>query len=430
MTYTTYTTPGVSYHPRFAALVEGRAYRELTFLFLMVGGASFSTHISLQYGVEIMKPVVLALHFGAVLFALRLIYRSRRNVLWDRAYALLTVLCFFPTLRIAVDTFVQFNSSAVVDGLILKGMYYLLPIIALAVVVTSVNAPGQLTRAIQTYALIASPVVAWLLVTGLGGFGFGSVYSSFDNLLIPLAFLGFLSRARFNLALGLAAIALIIVASALVGSRSYNLLGFCLVVALGLHHIRRHLALALLGAAVVIVTYALLAPIFMQAFSAAAVFEKYRFDSLLDAINQFWATGDFWKLYYWEGNSRSRVLDDAFYGATELDLWFGRGVFATYDSFVTRSTIEIGWAQEVFWFGLSYVGLVVATIVLTIKRGIGYSWTRFGLLSLVAPLATIRLIDGFVYGIPAYHLYNLISFAVILTGALTRRALGRLASPY
>ena len=57
----------------------------------------------------------------------------------------------------------------------------------------------------------------------------------------------------------------------------------------------------------------------------------------------------------YEGNSRSGIVESFLGEMSSKDFLFGNGIFATYSAFVERNTIEIGWIQELFWFGIPFV---------------------------------------------------------------------------
>ena len=135
---------------------------------------------------------------------------------------------------------------------------------------------------------------------------------------------------------------------------------------------------------------------------------------------------DVLNLFFWEGNSRSGVLTDAFGNFSASEWIFGRGILGQYESFVERHTIEMGWAQEVFNWGVGYVCFLLVIMVYTCFgyfKGAAYrvdsSSFMFG------GIIVTRMLDGFVFGIPVCSVYSLLMFACIFDPAT--RDKGRVA---
>ncbi len=97
------------------------------------------------------------------------------------------------------------------------------------------------------------------------------------------------------------------------------------------------------------------------------------------------------------------------------DWLFGKGLFGTYTSFVTRSTIELHWAQETFRLGIIYVLITILIFLITIKKikKINSPLNK-DFLNVLSILIVIKLLDSFIYSMPDVSVYNLLVFYGIM----------------
>ena len=181
-----------------------------------------------------------------------------------------------------------------------------------------------------------------------------SIYTIYNNFFIPLALYMFFQGSRRAKLVGILALAFILILASVQGSRSYLLVvGYLSLFAIlfgwrntGVKYVALTVSVSFL-----VLAMPFLATLSLGAADGLPVLTKLRLDTLLPALRVFLKSGDFLALYFWEGNSRAGILVDAFRDFDWWDYFWGRGTIATYESFVTRTTIEIGYAQELFWLG-------------------------------------------------------------------------------
>ena len=143
--------------------------------------------------------------------------------------------------------------------------------------------------------------------------------------------------------------------------------------------------------------------------------DRFQFESLVSTFNKFLENFDFTILFMWEGNSRSGILIHAFKNFDFYDWLLGKGLFATYHSFIERTTIELHWAQETFRWGIIYTIFTIFIFLIAKKYLKNYS-TNYNkeFIGVIGILVFIKLLDGFIYGMPSISLYNLLVFYGIM----------------
>jgi hypothetical protein len=250
----------------------------------------------------------------------------------------------------------------------------------------------------------------------------GGVYTIYNNILIPFALLLFVRGSPRLVLIGAAALGAIIAMSALQGSRSYLLvagyLGLLAVLLAGRRPFIKFLSV-ILFCAFIFLALPFISSLSAGVLDAFAVMEKLRLDSLLPSLSSFFQDGDFLALYFWEGNSRAKILIDAFNDFAWWDYFWGRGINAVYESFVTRTTVEIGYAQELFWLGLiAFIPAIWYTSLAIFKIITRRVWRRSFIGMAFLTVAITRLLDGIIFGMPQSSLYMLFYWMSLMWLAL------------
>ncbi|WP_020595937.1 hypothetical protein [Spirosoma panaciterrae] len=385
---------------------------------------SVFTWIGVILSINILKYVAAAGIILLTCISSVTIYKYKNTITWQKALPLLLITLGYPLVRITMDVFVDFQFKTFTDGFILEGSYYLLLLYGLNMALAT--RMGISYRQLFKFSLIALPIGIALIYTSLvliPDYNIWIGHLSLNNCLIPVSMLALYPRNEKYLLWGWSAIFLLLFIAAKIWSRSYTLVGFyiALFAYRSIFHLgKRKLGITLL--ILLIVGYSIGAFSFFTENSEVrdqSVADKYQFDSLIKTFDDFLTDFDVTKLFYWEGNSRSTLLVDAFGKASYVDWLFGHGLFGTYDStievssnmLVRRSTIEIGWAQEVFRWGLPYVLFFLYSLVRarTYLKGL-YLQTNDPIYKALAELILVKILDGFVFGLPFFHVYNLLVF--------------------
>ncbi|MCC4214251.1 hypothetical protein [Leeuwenhoekiella parthenopeia] len=344
---------------------------------------------------------------------------------YGRIPLLFWLIFLFPYLSIFFDLLDSLTFKRITDSLFVYGSYYSLPFIALAIVALR----GKIDLIIVFANTLKFLIPLYLSVFYFFLFRVSNASDAIllgqaimNNLLIPGTLFLFLPKDRktkIQYYLGWSCILLIFIISAKIWSRSYSLVGLILLFFAAKHNKLISLSNIIISFCVFVSIYFFgLSSIFTQESLVrenSSVFDKFQLDSLIEAFSDFLNTGSFASLFFWEGNSRSQILIDAFQNFSFLDWAFGKGVFATYDSFVRRSTIEIGWAQDAFRWGLLWVFSVLIISVLSARNF--FKRANLNAMELnvfFGVIVTVKTIDAFIYGVPAISFYNLIYFLGII----------------
>ncbi|WP_428329098.1 hypothetical protein [Mucilaginibacter sp.] len=381
----------------------------------------------------ILKYITVISLAYALVMSFQVFNEYKKSINWKKARIILWVLCYYPLLRIFIDVFTQrFEAKTFIDGFIIYGGFYELPIIALSLAVLTKYCDGYYL--LYRYAYFSFPIgcviTALCLATNnqsIIGLGQNAIVNCF----VPVALLAFYPSNKKSTILGWVAIIFIFFVGAKIWSRSYSLVGFYFAVG-GIRAFFKN-GQKKLGYNIIV---GLLACYFLGVFSFfttksnvqdSSIADKYQTGSLVKALSDFAENGDFVKLFYWEGNSRSSILVDAFSNFKVTDVLLGKGVFGTYQSFVQSGTfgddfayidragIELGWANEAFRWGVPYIIIVIWMMVSAYrkikkdKRLYADPFTR-----IVGILIIIKVLDAFVYGIPETSVYNLLMYVGIM----------------
>lgn len=393
-----------------------------------IGNGSLLIFFSSAYGISALKPVAVLMLLLAAYGTVSLLRRYSAAIHMPRALLALFFLSIIPYLRIVFEVLPTLETRKIIDGLLIFGPYYLLPFSALGIVAfvasTSVRFDAVVRHALPGIAVFVAMLALGGLVTIDPGQVAG-VYSVYNNLAIPAAFLLFFPASRRNIVIGVIALGAILVLSTLQGSRSYLLVFFYLglsTLLVGPYSGR----VKFLFVTLLVLVFVLAGQVPIQntlgGGGNTAIVEKLQLDTLLPLLEEIWQTGDLLALYFWQGNSRSGVVMDAFSGFTAWDYLWGRGVTATYESFVTRSTIEIGFMQEMFWLGLA---TVIPTFVYALTALLGFmrrrQWRHTAFGSAMIGIGLTRLLDGFIFGMPSLDLYKLLFWMFVMQSVLKNR---------
>lgn len=350
------------------------------------------------------------------------------------AIPMLFFLSVLPLIRISFQVIPTFDSRAIIDGLLINGPYYYLPFAGLALL-ASLSAEKK-----TAIAFFKSPlVITTVVILGLATLGYYSLahnavsglYSVYNNLLIPLALGIFFARNRWMQLLGWASLVAMIFFVAIQGGRSYLLVSVYILFAyLFLGRKNTSKVIFFVGVAFLAVVLQPLLSFLVTTFSADfTIFSKLNVETLVPVFWEFVASGDFMVLFYWEGNSRAQILLDAFGDYDAITMLVGSGINATYQSFVVRNTIEIGYAQELFWLGgITIIPAITFTVmsILSIRR----LQIKGGdsLATILVTIAAVRILDGLIFGMPKLSLYMLLYWSSVMFLALKtdsrRRVLG------
>jgi len=389
---------------------------------------SVSTSLALFLSIDFLKYVAVLSNTSALLLSVRYILANIRRINLLKAFLLLSVLSFYPLSRIVFDDMSAISIKNITDGYLVS-CYYQLPIMALALSMCYIrNSDMVRLDLLFNYVVFFFGValsIAALKYQLQDEVSVGYGYLSYANCFIPVSVLVYFQFKRYNLILGFLSIISIILFAAVQNSRSYILVGsYLLIAAIAFTYHKSKVNFLLIIFFIVVVYGFGLTSLFTEnkANQSKSVSEKFDFDSLVVVLNESISTGDFTRIFYWEGNSRSQILIDAFGNFSNIDWLVGKGVFGKYMSFVERSTIELGWAQECFRFGIFYVILVISVFIITYgfftlnKRLLNDPGYKF-----LSVLLLVRFADGFVYGVSEYSVYNLLVFWAVMLQVLKRK---------
>lgn len=393
-----------------------------------VGGSSLMVFFASAYGVLAFKVLAVLLMLVTGYGTAILLRRYGDAIHPLRAVLALALLSVVPYLRILIEVLPTFSSRHILDGIFVFGPYYLMPFTGLAVVAylasTGVAFDRCLRRILPWLAGLVALFAAARMVS-LDPARIHTVYTIYNNFIIPAALLLFFPALRRNVLIGAAALTIMVVLSTIQGSRSYLLVFMYLGVFSLLFGPYRLQSKVLFIGLILLVAVAAGPTALQIAFSSgsdATILKKLKLASLLPTLETAFNNGDLLKIYFWEGNSRSGVLVDAFKGFTGWDYAWGRGLTATYESFVTRTTIEIGYAQELFWIGLvTLVPVFVYSLVALFGILMRPGWRSGFLGSAMVGIGLTRLLDGFILGMPIMSLYTLFYWMFVMQLALKAR---------
>lgn len=401
-------------------------YIYIEFLLSVFVFSSIVTYFSVAYSIGFLKPIAVLSQLYVLLASFLIVHRSKcvnyRVALWY-----LIPLCLYPFISTWLDIWKEGTLKALTDALFLEANFIALPIIALAMICESIHRREPFSSALKRPLIISTVVFALLFAAGfmeLSSNLVGNAYSLANNLLLPLVFLSFIGSGFKLSPLLIISTSAMLLISTIIGSRSYLVVVISMLFISIFQGTTLYITLRLILVSVISsVLLLIIGDLAAETISNTTLYEKLRLDSLqliiVEAINK----GNPFILWEWEGNSRQQIIEDAFSGMGLIEYMFGAGLFATYQSFVERNTIEIGWAQLQYWFGFLYM-ISIALSALYSYFDLNY-WSKFKLGVFSSALIIIllaRTIDGFVYGMPTYDLYNLLFWISIMFSCLKNPA--------
>lgn len=399
-------------------------YNKALMMLFLIGLTSIVIYVAKSQSVDAFKYLSVLMLVVISVSTFNLLSENRYQINWNRAVCYLGILFFYPTLHIIVSLFQEFSLKKTIDGLILSAPYYQLPISALALLGWLSRTGMDFGRILEKYVVIITPIVVAFGFLGLFSVSsekVGSVYNLFNNFFIPVLMLLFFRRG-FNMSLfAYMLIGLALYLVGVIGSRSYMLVFmYLLFFALFAGSISEKLMRILVATmALSIIFYLFFNNQSVVDEESFALVRKLDVNSLLDSLSSSIEGGGLVSLFFWEGNSRAQILLDAFEEFSLSDYLFGKGIFGLYESFVVRNTIEIGWAQEMFWFGSFYVGLVFFLMFVSwvnVRRN--YHSNNSKIFYFFGSIIIVRMLDGMVFGMPTYDVYNFLFFMALMSNCL------------
>jgi len=401
----------------------------------MIGIAGYkatSMHIEwLKYLAVLMQLYILAV-------SIKIIIHNKKRVNWNIAFPILAVISGYPFFYILFSNISDLGFKKITDGFFVSGIYYYqLPIVAMALALELTKSKYLLAITLYRYRLFAIPIAIFLTFYSIAEININndSVGGFFviSDCIIPIALLSFFYYApKKYYYLGWSSLLILLVFSSQIGARSYLLVSSYFIIALLIYTYKKSkknfIYLVPIGFITIVV---FILPTLGDSSSLregdVTFMDKLQLDTLYDAVTSFLSTFDFSYLFYWEGNSRALILLHAFGDFTMTEWLFGRGMYGTYQSFIERSTIELGWAQESFFWGIPYVLLKIAIFIsgwLFLRRQrVHYNNNVYDCLAI---LILVRFFDGFIYGMPEYTVYNVLVFCGVMMQTVKKDSWERL----
>lgn len=395
-------------------------------IILLVSISSIAGYKATSLHLEWLKYITVLIQLYVLAISIKLIRINKRRVNWSVALPILAVISGYPFLTILLSHTSEFDLKRITDGFFVIGIYYYqLPIIALALALDLTKNKYVLEHTLYRYSFFAIPIVAFLIFYSVTveidnyGDSVGGFFA-ISNCFIPMCLLAFIPQApKRYYYLGWLSLIAMLIFSSLLNTRSYILVSAYIFIGLLIFtykYKKSNLLLIIPLALVAIINFMVsLFSITSYTQEDKSTFDKLQLDTLSDALGSFFSTLDFSYLFYWQGNSRAGILLDAFGDFTTVEWVFGRGIYGTYQSFVERFTIELGWAQDCFFWGLPYVLFTIAIFIsgfMYLRRQSNFYNNR--IFYCLGILILVRLLDGFIYGMPEYTVYNLL----VLSGVM------------
>ena len=413
-------------------------YRAAALLLLVFASASFQ-QIGIDFNNTLLKFLAVGALASAYFIAVHILMGNTLGFKLARPIFLIVVLSFYPLLCIGIAVASDLSFKQFTDGYIIFGSYYFLPILSLAFIVAFLR--GQAQKIIVLFSLASAPLVVLMAKIGYGAETpqfYGHII--IDNFCIPLAFFLLLDGWRRVNILGLVGLCAIGVVGSMVGSRSYLILFAMFVVAFFLNYekggsrfgIMIMLVIsAALSVAVVVKASSLVSLVGFH--SGSTIQEKFMFTTLSSAFEEAVRKKDILELYYWEGNSRADVVKSAFSEMNSVERLFGKGIFGKYEMnmggvTIARSTIEIGWIQELFRWGVVQLAIVFSAILIAFKRLMSGNGLGRGFGIAVVSFLAIKFLDSWTYGLAVNSNYSMLFYACLLL-AIYPKAFGSHVGP-
>ena len=407
----------------------GSTDNDVTAIFVTLFAANAFQQIGIDKEMILLKIISVIMLFLTYILGGKLIFRFSRLINHKKFYFLGLLLSLYPILSITYNVFSNFSLKTFTDGYIIFGSYYFMPLLGCAIVVGLLHC--KLDKVQFRIFMFSAPLAAVLCFLGLRSDTpqfYGQIV--IDNYFIPLAFLLLVTGwDRLNL-VGIFGLFSIGAMAAAIGSRSYMILFICFLVAFLLRFKRTSLSWVVLPTSLVfislgiVVVYKASQSDSIVAFGKGySIYDKFSVGTLSEAIDEAIKKRDLFELYYWEGNSRADIIKQAFNDFNISQKIFGGGPFATYEVkmgsvTIQRSTIEIGWLQEIFRWGYLHVllvlGVSIYSLIQSFNRRLVIGDLAFGLIAILA----IRVTDSWIYGLATNSVYALLFHSAIMINAI------------
>ena len=318
---------------------------------------------------------------------------------------------------ISIDVSNNFSFKAVTDGYINRFLYYALSIIGVPYAFYLIKS-GVFFKNLYRSSIIIIIISITLLPITLSSFSYGYSYLLIDNLLLPGSFLIFSSINRHKY-LGYLLFSFGFIFISIIASRSYFLVFtyfilFCSYLFFKNKTKNKYRLLFLIS---LMFFFLLQSSSVTKIITNSPLYEKLQIESLIYVFNNSESTlfsSDY------DGNSRSTITENMLGEMNVKDYIVGKGIFATYSSFVERNTIEIGWLQQAFWFGFPFV---IISIYFLIKSAFVNFRSIEPYKKVFGVLIFIKILDGLIYGMPILSVYSFLMFTgIVLPYTLVKRS--------
>ena len=318
---------------------------------------------------------------------------------------------------ISIDVSNNFSFKAVTDGYITRFPYYALSIIGVPYAFYLIKS-GVFFKNLYRSSIIIIIISITLLPITFSSFSYGYSYLLIDNLLLPGSFLIFSSINRHKY-LGYLLFSFGFIFISIIASRSYFLVFtyfilFCSYLFFKNKTKNKYRLLFLIS---LMFFFLLQSSSVTKIITNSPLYEKLQIESLIYVFNNSESTlfsSDY------DGNSRSTITENMLGEMNVKDYIVGKGIFATYSSFVERNTIEIGWLQQAFWFGFPFV---IISIYFLIKSAFVNFRSIEPYKKVFGVLIFIKILDGLIYGMPILSVYSFLMFTgIVLPYTLVKRS--------
>jgi hypothetical protein len=314
--------------------------------------------------------------------------------------------CLITLVMISIDVLNNFSFKTVTDGYITRFAYYALSLIGVPYAFYLVNGSVFFKSLFRSSVVTIIFSIALLPIT-LSFFSYGYSYLLIDNLLLPGSFLIFSSINKHKY-LGYLLFSFGIISISIIGSRSYFLVFTYFILFYSYIHVKYKTKNKFRLLFLISLMFFILLQISSvnKIITNSPLYEKFQIESFIYVFSKSDST-----LLDYEGNSRSGIVESMIGEMSFKDFIYGKGIFATYSAFVERNTIEIGWLQQVFWFGVPFVFisiyLCMKSAYLNFKSIESYKKV-FGI------LIFIKTLDALIYGMPIFSVYSFLLFTGIM----------------
>ncbi|MFD2543282.1 hypothetical protein ACFSSB_13190 [Lacinutrix gracilariae] len=373
------------------------------YLILIVFSIALFKHLSISHGLEILKPITIVLYVFAIYWSITIINKYSNFVNWKRVKPMLVIFLIYPFIRLVIDVILvnSFVFKHLTDAFYVRFQYYVLFLIGLSQAIIIVNKDNFFKGFIKAYWIIFASLLG-LFITLFNYTSFGDVYFLLENLLVPFSFLVFHKTKNYR-RIGYINLAIGIILVSVLASRSYLLVFIYILAFLGyikLYKEKDKFKKTGRALFIFLILLVLFNSPLLTNLQETPLYEKINIESLYESLSgeQSLIEEDY------KGDSRSRIIKDAFHNFNIGNIIFGKGIFGQYKSFVERNTIEIGWLQQAFWFGFVFVLFQIYFYFRSMKLNLKQKKEHLFVFGIII---SVKFLDSFIYGMPNMSLYNL-----------------------